>query len=91
MATHELPKTYDFRATEQRIYTWWEQSGYFRPVNDPGKPGFDPSSKTICHLNSTTECYRGAACRACHVRLGRGFDDPVSPDEGNPDLVGTGL
>ncbi len=43
MAEHKLPKTYDFAATEQRIYAWWEQSGYFKPSNDPHKPGFDPS------------------------------------------------
>jgi valyl-tRNA synthetase len=41
--TKELPKTYDFAATEQRLYEWWERSGYFKPSNDPEKPGFDPS------------------------------------------------
>jgi valyl-tRNA synthetase len=65
MATHELPKTYDFRATEQRIYTWWEQSGYFRPVNDPGKPGFDPTRKpyviSIPPPNVTGELHVGHA------------------------------
>jgi valyl-tRNA synthetase len=43
--TKELPKTYDFAATEQRLYEWWERSGYFKPSNDPEKPGFDPSRK----------------------------------------------
>jgi valyl-tRNA synthetase len=65
MATHELPKTYDFRATEQRIYTWWEQSGYFRPVNYPGKPGFDPTRKpyviSIPPPNVTGELHLGHA------------------------------
>jgi valyl-tRNA synthetase len=65
MATHELPKTYDFRATEQRIYTWWEQSGYFRPVNEPGKPGFDPARKpyviSIPPPNVTGELHLGHA------------------------------
>jgi valyl-tRNA synthetase len=27
----ELPKTYDHRTTEGRIYQWWESRGYFRP------------------------------------------------------------
>ena len=26
-----LPKTYDHRTTEGRIYEWWESQGYFRP------------------------------------------------------------
>ncbi len=37
-----LPKAYDFHATEQRIYEWWEKNGYFKPANDPNKPDFDP-------------------------------------------------
>ena len=43
MAESNLPKTYDFAATEQRLYRWWEESGFFSPSNDPHKPGFDPS------------------------------------------------
>jgi valyl-tRNA synthetase len=42
MPEHTLPKTYDFKATEQRIYAWWEDRGYFKPWNDPNKAGFDP-------------------------------------------------
>ncbi|MBN2551095.1 MAG: valine--tRNA ligase [Anaerolineales bacterium] len=38
-----LPKTYDFHATEQRIYAWWEENGYFKPHNDPNRPDFDPA------------------------------------------------
>lgn len=41
----ELAKTYDFKSTEQRIYAWWEEQGYFKPWNDPGKEGFDPKVK----------------------------------------------
>ncbi|NUM44872.1 MAG: valine--tRNA ligase, partial [Anaerolineales bacterium] len=37
-----LPKTYDFAATEQRIYAWWEENGYFKPSNDPNLPGHNP-------------------------------------------------
>ena len=65
MATHELPKTYDFRATEQRIYRWWEKSGYFKPVNDPKEPGFDPTKKpyviSIPPPNVTGELHLGHA------------------------------
>ena len=42
---NELPKTYDFNKTEERIYQWWWDHGYFMPGNDPNKPGFDPEIK----------------------------------------------
>lgn len=41
--TEQLPKTYDFKAHEEQIYQWWEESGFFKPSNDPNKPGFDPN------------------------------------------------
>lgn len=41
----ELPKTYDFKEYEEKIYANWESKGYFRPKNDPNKPGHDPSIK----------------------------------------------
>ena len=43
MTENTLPKTYDFKATEQRIYDWWQENGYFKPWNDPDKPNFDPT------------------------------------------------
>ncbi|MBN1667604.1 MAG: class I tRNA ligase family protein, partial [Anaerolineales bacterium] len=45
MTQHDLPKTYDFQATEERIYQMWEQGGYFKPSNDPNQPGHDPDKK----------------------------------------------
>ncbi|MFZ6029479.1 MAG: valine--tRNA ligase [Chloroflexota bacterium] len=61
----ELPKTYDFQTTEQRIYEWWEQNGYFKPSNDPNKPGHDPSKKpfviAIPPPNVTGELHLGHA------------------------------
>jgi valyl-tRNA synthetase len=45
MSPEPLPKVYEFAATEQRIYDWWEKSGFFKPWNDPKKPRFDPSVK----------------------------------------------
>jgi valyl-tRNA synthetase len=33
----ELPKAYDSRSVEDRIYTAWEKSGLFNPDNLPGK------------------------------------------------------
>lgn len=50
MTEHTLPKTYDFKDTEERIYQMWEEKGYFKPTNDPNQPGHDPSIKpfVIC-------------------------------------------
>ncbi len=65
MPTFDLPKTYDFASTEQRIYQWWEQSGYFKPSNDPNQPDFDPSKKpfviSIPPPNVTGELHLGHA------------------------------
>ena len=43
MTRQELPKAYDFKSTEPRIYEMWEAGGYFKPWNDPNKPDFDPN------------------------------------------------
>ena len=63
MTKHELPKAYDFKATEPRIYAMWEAGGFFKPHNDPNKPGFDPSIKpfviTIPPPNVTGELHIG--------------------------------
>jgi valyl-tRNA synthetase len=40
MADFSLPKTYDFRSVEQRLYAWWEASGRFRPRPVPGREPF---------------------------------------------------
>ena len=45
MAKQELPKAYDFKSTEARIYAMWETGGFFKPHNDPNKPDFDPTVK----------------------------------------------
>ncbi|MGO8946940.1 MAG: valine--tRNA ligase [Ktedonobacterales bacterium] len=36
----EIPKVYDPQATEQRIYAWWERSGYFKPRPNPSRRPF---------------------------------------------------
>ncbi len=65
MAKHELPKAYDFKATEQRVYEMWEKGGYFKPWNDPNKKGFDPSVRpfviSIPPPNVTGELHLGHA------------------------------
>jgi len=65
MAEYTLPKAYDFKDTEKRIYEMWENGGYFQPHNDPNKPGFDPDIKTfviaIPPPNVTGELHTGHA------------------------------
>ena len=38
----ELPKAYDFKEYEEKIYQMWEEKGYFKPTNDPNLPEHDP-------------------------------------------------
>ncbi len=61
----ELPKAYDFKSTEQRLYSWWEKSGFFKPSSDPQKPDFDPNKKpfviAIPPPNVTGELHLGHA------------------------------
>jgi valyl-tRNA synthetase len=65
MTKHELPKTYDFKSTEPRIYEMWEKGGYFKPHNDPNQPDFDPTVKpfviSIPPPNVTGELHLGHA------------------------------
>jgi valyl-tRNA synthetase len=65
MTKHELPKAYDFKSTEQRIYAMWEKGGFFKPHNDPNKPDFDPNVKpfviSIPPPNVTGELHIGHA------------------------------
>src|SRR5512144_2939845 len=65
MTKHELPKTYDFKSTEPRIYEMWERGGFFKPWNDPDKPDFDPNVKpfviSIPPPNVTGELHLGHA------------------------------
>ncbi len=56
--TEPLPKAYDFASTEQRLYAWWESSGYFKPKIDPGQKPFVIS---IPPPNVTGELHLGHA------------------------------
>jgi len=63
MSKYELPKAYDFKSTEPRVYAMWEAGGFFRPWNDPHRDGFDPSIKpfviSIPPPNVTGELHLG--------------------------------
>ena len=47
MTTIELSKAYDYKSTEERIYHFWEQNGYFQPVNDPKNPALTPNGNPM--------------------------------------------
>jgi valyl-tRNA synthetase len=63
MTEYQIPKAYDFKSTEPRIYEMWEQGDYFKPSNDPNKPDFDPNKKpfviSIPPPNVTGELHLG--------------------------------
>ncbi|HLF82003.1 MAG TPA: class I tRNA ligase family protein, partial [Anaerolineales bacterium] len=40
MARFDLPKTYDYRSVEQRLYSWWQEQGYFQPGPDDSAAPF---------------------------------------------------
>ncbi|MGQ9832764.1 MAG: valine--tRNA ligase [Candidatus Villigracilaceae bacterium] len=65
MTRYDLPKAYDFKSTEPRIYEMWEKGGYFRPANDPREPDFEPAKKpfviSIPPPNVTGELHLGHA------------------------------
>jgi valyl-tRNA synthetase len=65
MTLINLPKAYDFKETEARIYDWWQQNGYFKPHNDPNLQDFDPDIKpfviSIPPPNVTGELHLGHA------------------------------
>ncbi len=65
MTDNTLPKTYDFASTEERIYSWWEKSEFFKPASDPTRPNFDPNAKpfviSIPPPNVTGELHLGHA------------------------------
>ncbi len=45
MSKNNLPKIYNFKTTEERIYKMWEEGDYFNPTNDPNEPDHDPTKK----------------------------------------------
>ncbi len=58
MAEYKLSKTYDFHTVENRLYEWWESSGYFRPQIDHDQKPFVIS---IPPPNVTGELHLGHA------------------------------
>ncbi len=55
----EMPKAYDFHGTEERLYQWWEQNGWFKPEARPADA--DPFVISIPPPNITGELHMGHA------------------------------
>src|SRR5574341_2367157 len=58
-STQEMPKTYDFHATERRLYEWWEKNGWFKPEIAP--PDAEPFVISIPPPNVTGALHQGHA------------------------------
>src|SRR3954452_24549267 len=56
----EMPKAYDFRETEQRLYAWWAENGWFKP-EAAADPAADPFVIAIPPPNVTGELHLGHA------------------------------
>jgi len=65
MAEKTMPKTYDPKSTEQRLYEWWEAKGYFRPETQLELGLADPRDKpfiiSMPPSNVTGELHLGHA------------------------------
>ncbi len=55
----EMPRTFDFREAEPRLYHWWEQHGWFKP--EAAGPDAKPFVISIPPPNVTGELHQGHA------------------------------
>jgi valyl-tRNA synthetase len=55
----EMPKTYDFRGVEGRLYGWWESNGWFKP--EIAGPDAEPYVISIPPPNVTGALHQGHA------------------------------
>ncbi len=60
MPEFTLPKTYNFRDAEQRLYQWWEENGWFKPENSRN-PDAKPFVISIPPPNVTGVLHQGHA------------------------------
>jgi valyl-tRNA synthetase len=59
-----IPKAYDPQATEQRLYAWWESSGYFKPVRTAENASRAPFVISMPPPNVTGALHLGHALTA---------------------------
>lgn len=55
----DMPKAYDFKSAEERLYGWWEQNGWFKPECRPDDA--EPFVISIPPPNVTGELHLGHA------------------------------
>ncbi len=55
----EMPKTYDFKSTEERLYKWWWENGWFKP--EIAGPDAEPYVISIPPPNVTGALHQGHA------------------------------
>ncbi len=55
----EMPKAYEFTGTEERLYNWWEENGWFKPESRPADA--DTFVISIPPPNVTGELHQGHA------------------------------
>ncbi len=55
----EMAKAYEPQQVEQRLYDWWERSGFFTPQIDPSRRPFVVSMPPP---NVTGELHMGQPC-----------------------------
>ncbi|HET6447404.1 MAG TPA: valine--tRNA ligase [candidate division Zixibacteria bacterium] len=55
----EMPKAYEFEGTEERLYQWWEENGWFKPEARPDDA--QPFVISIPPPNVTGELHQGHA------------------------------
>ncbi len=55
----DMPKTYDFKTTEQRLYNWWLENGWFKP--EITGPDAEPYVISIPPPNVTGALHQGHA------------------------------
>ena len=74
----ELPKNFDPVASEERLYTWWEAGGYFRPADEAAAGGREPFVMSMPPPNVTGRLHMGHAmfatlqvggCEVCDDRV----------------------
>lgn len=56
----ELPKAYDPKENEEKIYQQWEKSGFFNPDNLPVKKNAETYTIVIPPPNVTGELHMGS-------------------------------
>ncbi|HEX6122380.1 MAG TPA: valine--tRNA ligase, partial [Ktedonobacterales bacterium] len=60
----QIPKTYEPGAVEQRLYRWWEESGYFKPRENPDDLDRQPFVISMPPPNVTGALHLGHAITA---------------------------